>query len=161
MSTTMGELWPLYRCDTNEEVPAFLESDLSTIGDVLCKYFSHTEQKAANPGGCGVMLIRQVHITGVKYSGKEVNERLEEVAEESYGLIHGWREQVYVEENVNWREVLQPYAVSDVMLLSGLPATRIYEIKRGTGPHGKTQVALLKAVRALSNNPGKYEQWRN
>ncbi|HEY3986364.1 hypothetical protein, partial [Cedecea sp.] len=70
-STTTDTLWPIYRCDNNEPIPEYVQ--LKTVSEALKGYFTHKEMKAANPGGCGVMGVRRVHITAIKYMGKEVS----------------------------------------------------------------------------------------
>ena len=65
-------LQALYRCDTQEEITGLIEH--TTVSEVLDGYFSHREVKAENGRQMSVMHVRHVHVTGLRYIGKESNE---------------------------------------------------------------------------------------
>lgn len=161
----MGELGEIYRCDNNEKVPDFFKP--TEICEQLQYYFAHSELKSENPKGVGLMPVRHIHIRRVRYQGKETNERLEELFEESMGLEGGYREQVFntmeiIEETEyeRLRRKLKRYPVADVLFLSGLPIHTLSRFYRGRAkPSEKTYLRLQYADTLLDS--GKYKPvWR-
>ena len=151
-SLVTSTLYPLFRCDNNEEVPDYIR--LKSVSDMLIKYFQHSEMKAANYDGWGVMQMRHIHITGVKYMGKEISERFEETSEEALGLIRHWDVMEYGrgdEANIEATEMflrkLRRYDMHDLMYVSGLHRAAIDDtLNKRRHPANKTLVALDKAL---------------
>lgn len=160
MPHNMGELGEIYRCDNNERVPDFFQP--STISEQLSGYFEHQELKANNPKGVGVMGIRMVHIVRIRYMGKEVSERLEEIAEESNGYVDQWREQIFTsteerESEVDrTRRLLRRLPLADVLFVSDVNRRTLLNFLHGeVSPNIKTLNAVKRAVSVLES--GSYD----
>lgn len=167
-SLVTSTLYPLFRCDNNEEVPECVR--LRTVSDMLGDYFKHKEAKAANGDGWGVMHIRSIHITGVRYMGKEASERFEETSEEALGLIRDWDVMEYGrgdETNMEAMDMflrkLRRFDMHDLMYISGLTRTTIEDVlngKKRKRPTKKTVQALDKALSFIEQG-GYDNSWRS
>jgi len=146
------------RCDNHAVMPAWLE--LTTIGSTLFGYFSHKESKALNPTAKGLVGTRTVVVTDVKFCGKEVNEVLEEMAQDSNGFLpeSSYKEVQYSEaDNIDLKRKIKHYGIELVSNTSGLPRRNLYNLLNGTKPGTKTVGMLNKAFDKLEKENNRHE----
>ena len=76
----------------SDDTPVSPDIHLKTMYEVVVKYFSHGEAKAANPYGAGELVRPYVEAVGVDVTNKESN-RLAQAAAEDTANVLGGREQ--------------------------------------------------------------------
>jgi len=133
---------------------------VQTYRDVLMRYETHPEAKAAGPDGlpCGPFTTGElsrlkVQVDSVVHIGKESHE-LEEV---QAGLVTPQSAYVhYVDEETEWRTVLNKLSEIPVHVLvrrSGLSKSQIYRILGGKSrPRKQTRLLLGKTIRGKARN---------
>lgn len=130
-------------------MPGWLEK--TTIGETLSGYFRHPERKA--DGSVGVLGVKSMIVTSIKYIGKEINEVLEEVSEDSAGWLGGYTEITYREaNNLDLKRKIRHYGIDRVVKTSGLSKSIVYRLLNGTKPHYKTVGMLNKAFEKLEKS---------
>jgi hypothetical protein len=109
-----------------------------TLAEVFSDYFQAKDYKAANPGGVGELEVRHVTINQIQVLSKETDEVLLLTAEETDGILNGAEAsmdgaQVYGTDlgTRDWKELLSPYRVADLMLATGLPRQTIKDLRSG------------------------------
>lgn len=128
---------------------------VKTYGDVLREYEFHPEAKCADADGnpcdkqtVGLLQRRNVHISGIRYIGKESN-LLEDV---EAGTIHS-PQLAYTEYPDKRRDewetkilpVLRRIRLTELVALSGMSRSQLKEIRAGRSrPHSKNQHTLKK-----------------
>ncbi len=127
---------------------------LTSMADVLRRYFQHPEWKAEHPTGIGEMTRRHVVATGVRVGGKESNRLAQMMAEETNSTVAA-REALgghdYGETGVKERlSSLFSYAEVDLMATTCLPRSTIRDFAHGGGePKPETLEALSRGLSFL------------
>ena len=124
---------------------------MASVGETLSGYFRHPERKA--DGSVGVLGVKSMVVANIKYIGKEINEVLEEISEDSAGWIGGYKEVGYTEaNNIDLKRKIKHYGVDVVSKTSGLPRRNLYNLLNGTKPGTKTVGMLNKAFEKLEKS---------
>ncbi len=150
------EKYKIKRCDTHEIMPGWFKP--STISEVLGGYFSHSEDKAINGDYTGVMHVRHREVTGIRMIGKEVNEVLEEIAQDSASLIDDFKLVQYSENmGADLGRLINRYGVTNIARASGLTERGLLKITSGRieNPHAKTVYMVKKAIEKLEKVSSK------
>jgi hypothetical protein len=145
------------RIKDNKRMPSNVR--LTSMADVLRRYFQHPEWKAEHPTGVGEMTRRHVVATGVWVGGKESNRLAQMMAEETNSTVAAQEAlggHDYGETGAKQRlSSLLSYAEVDLMAATCLPRSTIRDFTRGTAePKPGTLEALSLGLRFLDpENP--------
>jgi len=121
------------------------------LGHVLMDYFQARNHKMEEPRGIGILTRRQVEIIGHTFIGKETNEIMEELEEDTDGVI-GYRRVEDIYGHVDVSGWLMSTPVKDVMKRAGLARQTIYDLRNGATP---TPATLKKLQKGMSERPVK------
>jgi hypothetical protein len=106
----------------------------------MADYFSHPDWKAANPQGIGQLERMHVRVLGLKFIGKETNEILEEIEEESGEVITYPDAQVFGETGIG-RALADP-SVYGLLETEGIPRETMRRLRHGANPSAMTRAKL-------------------
>jgi hypothetical protein len=142
--TIEGLQGQIRRTDNNELVKGIKHK---TMAECLYDYFWHPEAKASNPTGVGQLQPRHVRSIQLRYIGKETNQVLGELDEDSEGTL-GYEDAVQYGTSGLSQTLLQ-YSVTELMRLTGLPRQTIYDLRNGATP---SPAVLQKIVLGLAGH---------
>lgn len=155
--------YPIRRSDTHAIMPDWFEP--VELCDYLSEpsHFSRTENKAINGKEAGCMLPRYMQVVEPLYIGKESYEIKDEQQEDSNGLLGTYTAQFYGSGSntvTNWNDTLEPYHIADLVLLSRIPRTTIYNVGSGKiQPEKDTRDGLMTAIYRLQSD-SSLSLWR-
>lgn len=146
--------------DTGELIPDWYSPVY--IGEAIYDYFSHQEFKAVNGNQRGIMKPHDVLIGSIVYVGKEINAVSLMIAEETGGLMGDLLQVTEYGEAQNWGDILKPFHIADLALLTGLSGRAINKLKAGKSLPTPNTVKLLKdAMSRLEKKPLKWREVEN
>ena len=96
---------------------------------VIAHTADHPEAKAANQRGIGVLERQHVVVVDQVYTGKETNQVLEELADESEGTLPYEDAQVF--SHYGLAQTLIAHGVKNVTAASGMPPRTLYDATKG------------------------------
>jgi len=121
------------------------------LGEALMDYFQARNHKMEEPREIGILTRRQVEIIGHAFIGKETNEIMEELEEDTDGVM-GYRrvEDVYGDIDVSgW---VRTTPMKELMKRTQLPRPTLYRLRNGASP---TLATLKKLQKGMSEQPVK------
>jgi hypothetical protein len=139
------------RSDTHELV----DLEHTTMAETLLDYFQHPEAKMANPTGIGELQRRHVWVVDQVFIGKETNEVLEEVQEESGGALTYGDAQQYGRTAMT--EFLRQYTEAELIEATGLARQTIRNLLSGRVPRKGTRKRLMECLTRLQEMNGARE----
>jgi hypothetical protein len=161
-------------CDDSPVPPG---TTLKTMYEVVVKYFSHGEAKAANPYGAGELARRHIEAVGVDVTSKESNRLAQSAAEDTANVIGGREQfgsrdygptQVTVPAQLGAGELGQLSSlfdeeVPDLLAASCLSRRTIDSVQQATHePAAETWAALESAMQLLdAAYPEGIAGWRD
>jgi len=121
------------------------------LGETLMDYFQARNHKMEEPRGIGILTRRQVEIIGHAFIGKETNEIMEELKEDTDRVISYQRvEEIYGDIDVSgW---VRTTPMKELMKRTQLPRPTLYRLRNGASP---TPATLKKLQKGMSEQPVK------
>ena len=152
-------------------VPPFVE--LLPLVNAVMRHFTHAEAKAERPHGAGAVGIRHVRLSAIELIGKDTSRAALPTIEESDGMLGMTGEddeaQVYGPDSAafgasrDWQALLKGYALTDLVLVTGVPERTLSKIRGGQTkePDPETARAILSGLPLLDPaNPDTILGWR-
>lgn len=117
-----------------------------TLGEVMLDYFSHPEWKAEDPKGIGELWRQHVAVLDQAFIGKETNEVLADIEEESSEVLTYPDAERYGERRVV--EILKSYTDQELLDMTGIPRQTLGNLRRGVLPSARTRAKLAERPRS-------------
>lgn len=124
------------RSDTH----VLVEIEHRTMADCLRDYFQHPNYKAADPRHVGLAVRRHVQPTEHVFIGRERNRVLEELEDESEGVLPYPDAEVYA--RASFGEWLKRESTTELARALGLSTRQVRNLKNGAQPSAETRAKL-------------------
>jgi hypothetical protein len=157
----------------NRPVPVPPYVELLPLVNAVLRHFTHAEAKAEHPHGASNVGVRSVRLSAIALIGKETSRAALPTMEESDGLLGMTGEddeaQVFGPDSAafgasrDWRTLLEGYALTDLLLVTGVPERTLSKIRGGQTkePDPETARAILSGLPLLDPaNPDTILGWR-